>query len=58
MSKIEALRQHLMRLYNEHLAAGMLPTSNWFLFYELVGREIVEKHPPASAAPTKTRSTP
>ena len=45
MSKIEALRQHLMRLYNEHLAAGMLPTSNWFLFYELVSREIVEKHP-------------
>jgi hypothetical protein len=43
MSKIEALRQHVMRLYREHLAAGMLPTSIRFLFYELVALEIVQK---------------
>jgi hypothetical protein len=43
MSKIEILRQHVMRLYNEHLAASMLPTSIRFLFYELVALTIVAK---------------
>ena len=43
VSKIEALRQHVMRLYREHLAAGMLPTSIRFLFYELVALSIVAK---------------
>ena len=43
MSKIEALRQHVLRLYREHLAAGMLPTSIRFLFYELVALSIVSK---------------
>ena len=43
MSKIEALRRHVMRLFREHLAAGMLPTSIRFLFYELVALSIVAK---------------
>ena len=43
MSKIEALRQHVLRLYREHLEAGMLPTSIRFLFYELVALSIVSK---------------
>lgn len=43
MSKIEALRQHVLRLYREHLEAGMLPTSIQFLFYELVALSIVSK---------------
>jgi hypothetical protein len=43
MSKIEALRQHVMRLYNQHREAEMLPTSIRFLFYELVALEIISK---------------
>jgi hypothetical protein len=43
MSKIETLRQHVLRLYRDHLAAGMLPTSIRFLFYELVALSIVSK---------------
>jgi hypothetical protein len=43
MSKIEALRQHMLRLYREHLEAGMLPTSIRFLFYELVALSIIAK---------------
>ena len=43
MSKIEALRQHVMRLYREHLADGMIPTSIRFLFYELVQLGLVLK---------------
>jgi hypothetical protein len=43
MSKIETLRQHVLRLYREHLAAGMLPTSIRFLFYELVALSIISK---------------
>ena len=43
MSKIEALRQHVLRLYRDHLVAGMLPTSIRFLFYELVAFSIVSK---------------
>jgi transcription antitermination factor NusG len=43
MSKIETLRQHLLRLYEQHLAALMIPTSIRFLFYELVALKIVEK---------------
>jgi hypothetical protein len=43
MSKVETLRQHLLRLYREHLADGMLPTSIRFLFYELVALSIVSK---------------
>jgi hypothetical protein len=43
MSKIEVLRQHVLRLYRDHLAAGMLPTSIRFLFYELVALSIVSK---------------
>ncbi len=36
MSKIGDLRKHLLDLYEEHEAAGMLPTSLQFLWYELV----------------------
>jgi hypothetical protein len=43
VSKIEILRQRVIRLYNEHLAAGMLPTSIRFLFYELVALSIISK---------------
>jgi hypothetical protein len=43
MSKIETLRQHLLRLYEQHLAALLIPTSIRFLFYELVALKIVEK---------------
>jgi hypothetical protein len=32
-----------MRLYHEHLAAGMLPTSIRFLFYESVALTIIAK---------------
>lgn len=45
MSKIEALRQHLRRLYAEHLADDMIPTSGRFLFYELVAAGVISKHP-------------
>jgi hypothetical protein len=44
-SKVEALRQALRRLYAEHLADGMLPTSARFLFYELVANGVIAKHP-------------
>ena len=44
-TKIEALRQALRRLYAEHLADGMLPTSARFLFYELVAAGVILKHP-------------
>ena len=44
MSNIEILRQQLLRLYHEHLADDMIPTSARFLFYELVQGEIVPKH--------------
>ena len=60
MSKIEILRQRVIRLYNEHLAAGMLPTSIRFLFYELVALSIISKQasgvlkPGAMACPCAT----
>ena len=34
-----------MRLYREHRADGMLPTSNRFLVYELIYQEIIAKKP-------------
>jgi hypothetical protein len=43
MSKIENLRRQVMRLYEQHLAAAMIPTSIRFLFYELVALKIIEK---------------
>ena len=54
MSKIEVLRQALRRLYVQHEADGMLPTSARFLFYELVAAGVISKHPPESAGPTRT----
>ena len=44
MSNIEILRQQLLRLYHEHLADDMIPTSARFLFYEFVQGEIIPKH--------------
>jgi hypothetical protein len=43
MSKIGRLRDALMELWAEHKAAGMLPTSARFLFYELETRGVVSK---------------
>jgi hypothetical protein len=43
MSKVETLRQHLLRLYREHLADGMIPTSARFLFYELIALGVILK---------------
>ena len=43
MSKVESLRQHLLRLYREHLADGMMPTSARFLFYELIALGLILK---------------
>jgi hypothetical protein len=44
MSKAARLRSAVLELWQEHKAAGMLPTSARFLFYELVAREIIPKH--------------
>ena len=44
MSKRAYLRAALLELLEEHQRDGMLPTSNRFLFYELVQRGIVPKH--------------
>jgi hypothetical protein len=45
LSKIEILRQALLELWSEHRESGALPTSNRFLFYELIMRGIIPKHP-------------
>lgn len=42
-SKIGRLREALLRLYREHLAQGMIPTSGRFLWYELIDRGVVDK---------------
>jgi hypothetical protein len=43
MSKVEALRQALRRLFTEHERDGMLPTSGRFLFYEFIQAAIIPK---------------
>lgn len=43
MSAAEELRQHVMRLYQRHVATGMIPTSIRFLFYELIAASIISK---------------
>jgi hypothetical protein len=45
MSKIGDLRDELLKLLKEHERDGALPTSGRFLFYELVQRGIISKHP-------------
>jgi hypothetical protein len=45
MSKAAMLRQAVLQLLREHERDGALPTSNRFLFYELVQRGIISKHP-------------
>src|SRR6266404_4089017 len=45
MSKIETIRQALRVLLAEHERDGSIPTSARFLFYELVTRRIITKHP-------------
>jgi hypothetical protein len=36
------VRTALMQLYREHERSGMLPTSNRFLFYELIMQEVID----------------
>jgi hypothetical protein len=43
MSKIAILREALLQLLAEHERDGALPTSNRFLYYELIARGIVSK---------------
>jgi hypothetical protein len=43
MSNAAVLRQHVRELYAEHLAAGTLPTSIRFWFYELVQKALIAK---------------
>jgi hypothetical protein len=50
MSKAERLRAALRELLAEHQRDGALPTSNRFLFYELVGRGIIPKEKPLGQA--------
>jgi hypothetical protein len=45
MSKIGTLRSALLELLAEHQRDDALPTSGRFLFYELVARKIISKHP-------------
>ena len=54
MSKAAIMRAHLMRLYNEHLADGMIPTSNRFLVYELIQQGIIDKKPSGILRPGAT----
>jgi hypothetical protein len=39
-----AVRENLILLLEEHRAAGTIPTSHRFLFYELVARGVIAKH--------------
>ncbi len=60
MSKAERLRAALRELLAEHQRDGALPTSNRFLFYELVGRESSRKknRQGKRADPTRTPTRP
>jgi hypothetical protein len=42
-SKIGKIRTALLELYNEHKAAGNLPTSARFLYYELIAKKVISK---------------
>jgi hypothetical protein len=43
VSKAETIRKALLALVDEHVRAGMIPTSARFLFYELLMRLVVSK---------------
>jgi len=43
LTKAGRLRQQAYSLYQEHVASGAIPTSNRFLFYELVQRGVISK---------------
>jgi hypothetical protein len=43
--KVAQLREALLALLEEHRRDGALPTSGRFLFYELVARGVISKHP-------------
>jgi len=43
LRKIGRVRTALMKLYRQHRDSGMLPTSNRFLFYELIGLKVIAK---------------
>ena len=49
-TKAEALRREVHELLLRHQAAGELPTSNRFLFYELVQAGAVDKQDAAATA--------
>jgi hypothetical protein len=51
MSKIGRLRSALLDLLGEHDAAGALPTSARFLFYELVQRGVISKEKTGARRP-------
>jgi hypothetical protein len=56
-TKAGDLQRACLKLLYEHEADGALPTSNRFLFYELLDREVIEKvkrHP--DGTPTKRRA--
>jgi hypothetical protein len=56
VSKIEAIRQALRELLAEHQRDSALPTSARFLFYELVQRGIIAKHPSGKRRPDQDMS--
>ena len=43
LRKIGRVRTALMQLYRQHRDSGMLPTSNRFLYYELIGLKVIAK---------------
>src|SRR5262249_22102886 len=58
MSKIAVLRDALLQLLGEHERTGALPTSNRFLFYELVARGVIGKEKqPGTQDPAITAET-
>jgi hypothetical protein len=58
VSKIARLRSALLTLLEEHRRDDMLPTSNRFLYYELIARGIVSKDAPPPKPGKKTSRRP
>jgi hypothetical protein len=54
--KAARLRETLLRLLAEHAAAGALPTSARFLFYELVQRGVISKEKTGARRPDQDMS--
>ena len=51
MSAAATMRKHVLDLIKEHRAAGMVPTSTRFLYYELVQKGIVSKEKKGAQRP-------